>query len=85
MTVGTTHGKATTMKLNHSLLKLLRILYRNGRSIMHDSYFYMCARIVLILICVISNVVLLKIFFLIFSHFVLKHFICHVFKQVCLA
>ena len=57
MTVGTAYAEASTMKLNHSLIKPLRILHTNGRSIMNNSDLDLLARIIIVLICMILDIV----------------------------
>ena len=85
VSVGTAYAKASTMKLNHSLIKPLRILPVNRWAIVYNSDHDLLIRVKLDWICMILAIIaaiLNQRFFSVQGHFVLKLFISHVVVQI---
>ena len=72
------------MKLNHSLVKLLRILPVNWWAIVYNSDHDLLIRVELVYISMILAIITIlnQRFLSVLGHFVLKLFICHVFVQI---
>ena len=82
VTVGTTDAEASSMKLNHGLIKPLRVLPINRWAIVNYSDLDLLIRVKFDCICMILAIIATKLFLSVLGHFVLKLFICHVFVQV---
>ena len=57
LSIGTAHAVTSTMKLNHSLIKALRILPINSWSIMDNSDLHLLIRVKLVFICMILAII----------------------------